>query len=135
MKGFKILKNSNGLNIKHIRAKCRKTNEEFIIRLEYEKNGWYMVYATKVEPSKLSTDTTVKTINNEFKFDDGLFVGNDYACPFCGEKNIVKCGACGKITCNNDSKHFKCAYCGNSGEIGGKISSIFVENYSNSKKK
>lgn len=126
MNGFKILKDPNKATVKHIRAKCCKTHAEFIIRLEYNKGNWYMVYATKSENSGYSSIS----MNNELKLNDGLYVGVDYACPYCGNKNIVCCGSCGYITCSDGGKYFKCEYCKNSGEVSGKIMSVFAEQLS-----
>lgn len=39
-------------------------------------------------------------------------------CPYCGRKNWVQCGACGKFVCAaDDIKYFKCPACGNEGEV------------------
>jgi len=132
MNGFKIIRNPNEPTTKHIRATCRKTKGEFIIRLEHEKNGWYMVYATKAEPLQ---NSSVAIEHAELKFNDGLFVGSEYSCPFCGDYSIVRCGNCGGITCNDGGKSFNCAYCDNFGEVSGKITSVYLENSLNSRKK
>lgn len=133
MNGFKILKNPNQPATKHMRAKCCKAHTEFIIRLEHDKNGWCMVYATNLD-SGLSSGA-VKNINDELQFDDGLYVGNDYACPHCGNKSIVRCGNCGRITCDDGGKYFTCEYCNESGEITGKMTSAYVEQPSQNAKK
>ena len=54
----------------------------------------------------------------------GTFYSNDFECPYCGNKDYVKCGNCQEWTCKNaDSTHFKCAACENSGEVSGYIDS------------
>lgn len=124
MEGFKILKNPNQFNICHIQAKCSKKHLEFDIRLEFDKGCWYMVYATP--KGKVSTEFMEKN-DNMLKLNGGLYAGKDYACPYCGNKSIVRCGNCGYITCNDGSKFFKCDYCDNSGEISGRITSVYTE--------
>lgn len=125
MEGFKILKNPNQSNIQHINAKCCRKHLEFVIRLEFEKGCWYMVYATK--KGIVSSEFMKKKSDNKLKLDDGLYVGEEYACPYCGNKSIVQCGSCGNITCNDGGKFFKCDYCDNSGEVSGRITSVYVE--------
>ena len=132
MEGFKILKSSNESVIKHIRVKCRKTNKEFLIRLEREQGAWYMVLATKMEECHTSS---MPISTSELKFDNGLFAGVDYSCPYCGDTSIVRCGDCGKITCNDSGKHFTCAYCNQSGEISGNIEFADTEQFNQKAKK
>lgn len=133
MEGFKILKNPNQQTTKYMRAKCCKVHAEFVIRLEYNKSGWCMVYASKSDGG--FTSDSSKDVNDELQFDDGLYVGNDYACPYCGKRSIVRCGSCGRITCNDGGKYFRCEYCDNSGEISGKMTSAYVEQPSQNAKK
>ena len=133
MNGFRILKGSKYPLIKYMRAKCCKTHVEFNIRLESEKGNWYMVYATKIDESL--SDNHLSKVKDELKFDNGIFIGSDYACPYCGNKSIVRCGTCGRITCNDGGKFFKCEYCEDSGEIKGKITSVYVEQPSQHSKK
>jgi hypothetical protein len=125
MERFKILKAPNQTSIQHIRAKCCKEHLEFIIRLEFNKGYWYMVYATKKE--NVLSEFMEKKLDNRLKLDNGIYVGKDYACPYCGNKSIVRCGRCGHITCKDNGKFFKCDYCDNSGEVSGQITSVYVE--------
>ena len=133
MNGFKILKNPNKPTTKHMRAKCCKAHMEFIIRLEHGKGGWCMVYAYNSDGN--SSSGTARNINGELQFNDGLYVGNDYACPHCGNKSIVRCGNCGQISCNDGGKYFRCEYCGNSSEIIGKMTAAYIEQPSQDSKK
>jgi len=132
MEGFKILKNTNQHSAKSMPARCFKTGKDFVIRLEHDNGGWCMVYDSETDGGSVSD---VKNSNDELQFDDGLHVGNDYACPHCGNKSIVRCGACKHITCHDGSKQFDCAYCDSSGEVKGKMASAYVENPSQSTKK
>ena len=51
-------------------------------------------------------------------------IGSMRPCPYCGNEDIVRCGACGKLKCHDSSsKWFRCS-CGNSGEISGRIRSM-----------
>jgi predicted RNA-binding Zn-ribbon protein involved in translation (DUF1610 family) len=49
--------------------------------------------------------------------------GPQYECPWCGNTDFVRCGQCGKITCNESgSESFVCAHCGIRGKIIGTLS-------------
>ena len=128
---FKIIKGP--VNVRHIRAKCSKSNREFLIRLEQEGKAWYMVFASEADSASGRESRTAET-ETEGNFEGGLFAGADYACPYCGNDGIVRCGKCGRITCNDNGKRFQCAYCGNSGVISGSITSAYVENSASRKK-
>lgn len=52
----------------------------------------------------------------------GVFYIGSHQCPYCGNRNFVKCHKCKEWTCNpSGAKEFRCAICGNSGTITGKI--------------
>lgn len=130
MDGFKILRDSR-VPAAHLRARCSKTGRDFLIRLEYEKSAWWMVYATEQSlppPDQSSSGGT------KLSLEDGLYVGDDYACPYCGNRSIVRCGSCGRITCVKDRGNFICGYCGNFGEIKGYITDVQVERQPGGKK-
>ena len=57
---------------------------------------------------------------------NGLDTSRTYHCPICGNKDIVRCGRCHRITCYDKSGHFKCAHCGNSGKVSGTMKRIEV---------
>lgn len=130
MEGFKIINykaEENPTEITHLRAKCRKTKMDFIIRLEHEKNGWCLVYASKEEMDAFSSNMSGGRKEYELKFSDNVFVGKEYACPYCGNKDLVKCSSCGRFTCSRGIGIFKCAYCKNTGIVSGKVTSAYVE--------
>ncbi len=50
--------------------------------------------------------------------------GPQYKCPYCGNKDFVRCGKCHALTCYDDSGVFTCAFCGHSGRVTGVIDSL-----------
>lgn len=133
MEGFKILRNVPVQEAKHMRARCSKSKGEYLIRLEHDQTGWYMVYAIKSEGLPVAAETAAET--EEMQLKNGLSVGAEYACPYCGNRDIVRCGLCGRITCSDGGSSFTCANCGCSGSIKGIIQSVQTEDSGFSHKK
>lgn len=127
MEGFKVLYDSKQPRSAHLRAKCAKTGRDILIRLEYEKAAWWLVYASEAVLPQTGADGSS---GNEFRvtFENGLHTGDDYACPCCKSRRIVSCGSCGRITCWDGGK-FTCGHCGNSGEVTGTIKSAQAEKH------
>ena len=109
-------------------ARCCKNGEEFEIVLGYEKGSLTMIEGRKIKPGSGSKkgglgDDGTQTMN----LSDGILWGSDYHCPVCGNRNIVRCDACGRITCYDDSGTFRCSWCQNAGKVEGAIKSIDVK--------
>ena len=109
-----------------IPARCSVTKESFDILLGHEKGKLTMLRGERnynvdvANSSREGAKVEYKKIN----LTNGLQVGRTYHCPVCGNKDIVRCGKCRRITCYDGKGHFTCAYCGNSGKVSGTMDSI-----------
>ena len=117
-----------------IPARCTVTSEDFSISLGYEKGKLTMLEGKKTD--SISHQYASSSHNKGFKTIDlsnGLFAGRTYHCPVCGNKDIVRCGKCHRISCYDGKGTFRCAFCGNSGKVSGTIQSVEVCNNSDLK--
>ena len=109
-----------------IPARCSVTKESFDIILGHEKGKLTMLRGERSYSDDVSNgigggaQAGYKKIN----LTNGLHVGRTYHCPVCGNKDIVRCGKCKRITCYDGKGTFTCAYCGNSGKVSGTMDSI-----------
>lgn len=109
-----------------IPARCSVTRESYDILLGHESGKLTMLRGER----NCTDDTSTNSRNGRnaaFKkidLSNGLHVGRTYHCPVCGNKDIVRCGKCRRITCYDGKGHFTCAYCGNSGKVSGTMDSI-----------
>lgn len=112
-----------------IPARCAVTSEDFDITLGYEKGKFAMLSGVRAAASPSHSVSTVQSSGlKTLDLSNGLIAGRTYHCPVCGNKDIVRCGKCHRITCYDGKGRFKCAYCGNSGQVSGTIQSINVYN-------
>ena len=129
----KYLKKSEEAKVEErIPAKCSVTKESFNILLGHEGEKLTMFRGERSYTEDMSNHTGRGTKAGFKKIDlsNGLHIGRTYHCPVCGNKDIVRCGKCRRITCYDGKGHFTCAYCGNSGKVSGTMDSI--EAYDNS---
>ena len=110
-----------------IPARCTVTGEDFDIELGYEKGKLTMLEGKKTDSASYryypsSQSKGLKTID----LSNGLVTGKTYHCPVCGNKDIVRCGKCHRITCYDGKGTFRCAFCGNSGQVSGTMQSVDV---------
>lgn len=115
-------------------ARCCVTKEDFDILLGNPKGRLTMIGSKRSEgnPSEIS-DRNNNGGMRAIDLSNGLDTGRTYHCPICGNKHIVRCGRCHHITCYDQSGHFTCAYCGNSGTVSGTMKRIEVYNSSGMK--
>lgn len=117
-----------------IPARCAVTSEDFDITLGYEKGKFAMLSGVRTAAAHSHNASTVQSSGlKTLDLSNGLIAGRTYHCPVCGNKDIVRCGKCHRITCYDGKDRFKCAYCGNSGQVSGTIQSINVYNPSGMK--
>ena len=92
---------------------CGETQKAFYARYDKAYSGkWVLAYGVKDVPS-----TNEKFVES-FKIDlSDSMAGPQYKCPYCGARHFAKCGACGKLTCFDWGRDFKCAHCGHQGEV------------------
>ena len=109
-----------------IPARCSVTRESYDILLGHESGKLTMLRGERSYTDDTSTNSRSGTKAGFKKIDlsNGLHVGRTYHCPVCGNKDIVRCGKCRRITCYDGKGYFTCAYCGNSGKVSGTMDSI-----------
>lgn len=109
-----------------IPARCSVTKESFDILLGHEKGKLTMLRGERSYSMDVANSSGggAKSEYKKINLSNGLYVGRTYHCPVCGNKDIVRCGKCRRITCYDGKGHFTCAYCGNSGNVSGTMDSI-----------
>lgn len=128
-----LLKKDNETKMEErIPARCGITKESYDIHLGYENGKLTMLRGTHIytDDTSMGTRSGAKAGYKKINLSNGLHVGRTYHCPVCGNKDIVRCGKCRRITCYDGNGYFTCAYCGNSGKVSGTMDSI--EAYDNS---
>lgn len=104
-------------------ARCAKCKRAFSIKLEPRPDGGYNMTATRPLTATASQaggpgrSMEIKT----------LYTGSLFHCPFCGNQSVMKCSACGGLTClATGEKEETCAWCCRNGKIGGSIRELSV---------
>lgn len=115
-----------------IPARCSVTRESYDILLGHEGGKLTMLRGERGYEDDINSNSRcgAKVGYKKINLSNGLYAGRTYHCPVCGNKDIVRCGKCRRITCYDGKGHFTCAYCGNSGKVSGTMDSIDV--YDNS---
>lgn len=96
-------------------SKCSKTKKVYGIRMEHKKDRvWHCTWAFPVSQAIAKEEGYGTT-----KISGHVQLDPEYpGCPYCNATGWVSCGACGKLTCwNGRTRHFTCAWCGNTGEL------------------
>lgn len=106
-------------------ARCGVTKEEFDILLGSTNGRLTMIGSKRSEYFTFGRSSNSKGMK-VIDLTNGLDTSRTYHCPICGNKDIVSCGRCHRITCYDKSGHFKCAHCGNSGKVSGTMKRIEV---------
>lgn len=107
-------------NLFFLEARCVKTRQVFYPRYDLAADDcWVLTYGQKDLPighrPTGGAGPGVKISR--------MRIGPQYKCPWCGNTDFVRCGACGKITCHDvNDENFSCVHCGRSGKVGGVIS-------------
>lgn len=102
---------------------CTKTRQRFHQRYDFAADDmWALTYGIKDEEfSRMAASDSTRKRKVDFS---NFRFGPQYKCPYCGNNDFVRCGVCQKLTCQDGSELFECAYCGNSGSILGTIDSL-----------
>ena len=110
-------------------ARCAVTGDDFDIALGYDKGQLTMISGKMaLEGARRAETPTSEKELKKLDLKAGLFASRTYHCPACGNKDIVRCGKCHRITCYDKSGLFQCGYCGNSGTVSGTMDSVDVYN-------
>ena len=126
---------------------CRKGKHRYQATFEEQAPAkWYGVAAKALEPitlfekmklKKEHTNVSIyksKMMQNPLGSADGTFYSGSLMCPNCGCTSFVKCSKCGELTCHPlGGSTFKCAVCGNEGNVSGHIKSMSGSTSGNSK--
>lgn len=102
---------------------CVKEHKTFYARYDRAYGGvWVNTYGLKEMPSEENGKVSKSGM---LRIDlGGARTGPQYKCPYCGNIDFVRCGACSKLTCYLGSGKFRCDHCGNTGEVTGTIESL-----------
>lgn len=102
-------------------VKCQENGKLFFARYDFAADDrWVLTYGipeNEMSSAQHINNRSLRTVDVE-----NSRLGPQYRCPYCGNDAYVRCGKCGKLTCNS-SDYFTCAYCGNSGTVSGQIKS------------
>lgn len=103
-------------------VKCVSAHKTFYARYDYAYDGvWVLAYGLKSIPA----DGSGVSASGMSKIDiSNSRTGPQYKCPYCGNRNYVRCGRCKKLTCYSGNSTFTCDHCGNVGEVTGTIETI-----------
>ncbi len=97
-----------------VMAKCTKEKKPFGIRVEQREDmAWYCNWAFRISEQAAANEGYGNTVIDGIVKIDGDYPG----CPYCGATGWVRCGQCGKLTCQaSGEEFFQCEWCGNSGK-------------------
>ena len=89
--------------------KCPDSGKTVGVRLEKMNDGdWWRTWAFKISDQQVKYEGYDKT-----QIQGNLYYTDEYpGCPYCGTKNLVKCGHCGKFLCWHGNEGVKCPWCG-----------------------
>jgi hypothetical protein len=95
-------------------ANCREAKKSYGVRLEKIPSGWKYDWAFPLSAERAKTEGYGSTRIEGAIQADSAYPG----CPYCGAKNFIVCGSCGRLNCYNTKKNtFTCGWCGVSGEL------------------
>ena len=99
---------------------CSSTRHPGVGRFRQVPRGVELVGVSRQRPGAVLPEGSGLRVTGE------IFTGEGYrGCPSCRADSIVRCGACGRLGCwDNSWELFHCPSCGNSGPVGGVITEI-----------
>jgi transcription elongation factor Elf1 len=106
-----------------ILMKCPKERRTYGVRIEENCGDWYRTWAFPMDEGRASREGYDKT-----KITGNLMPTHDFnGCPYCGTKEFVQCGRCGKLSCWNKEERITCGWCGLTGDITTTTDAINVK--------
>ncbi|REG11416.1 hypothetical protein DFR64_1297 [Pelolinea submarina] len=113
-----------------VEAKCVNTQQLYYLEFRQDDlSSWYFKDAFKHE---IIPDQKSVGIKIEKNMISGKINWGNIFCPYCSSTGIVQCAKCKRLTCHHNATagaSFQCAWCGNSGKIGGYIKSLGGSRY------
>lgn len=101
---------------------CISSHKEFFARYDFAYDEvWVLTYGIKGIQKEFTCNDTSKCKKIDI---ENTRTGPQYKCPYCGNRDFVKCGSCGKLTCYSGDGNFVCDHCGNVGAVSGTIDSL-----------
>jgi len=103
-----------------VMAKCQSKKLPFGMRFEEEsRNVWAVTWAFPLKgQSGQREGYDSNTIDGSIQFHD------DWpGCPHCENESAFLC-ICEKLNCHDRSESGSCAWCGNTAELGGTVTSL-----------
>ncbi len=96
-----------------ILMKCPEAKLSYGVRVEESHGDWLRTWAFAVPPERAAHEGYDKT-----SVTGSLNYTSEYnGCPYCGSKEFVICGRCGKLSCWNREERISCGWCGLTGNI------------------
>ena len=84
------------------------------IRVEKREGDWMMTWAFPIDEKKASSEGYTNTQMTGSFCPTESFQG----CPYCGTKEFLLCGNCGRVSCfHAGDQNASCQWCNNSGTI------------------
>lgn len=92
-----------------ILARCPDNRQVYGMRTEKMPDGdWRRNWAFAIDERRAKSEGY-----DRLKVRGSLRYTAEYpGCPYCGAKNLVQCGNCGKLTCWKGEEELACAWCG-----------------------
>ncbi len=96
-----------------ILMKCPETKRTYGVRIEECRGDWLRTWAFPMDEKR-----AVREGYNKTKITGDFSASEDFnGCPYCGSKDFVFCGRCGKLSCWNKEERITCGWCGITGDI------------------
>ena len=104
----------------YVAARCARSKAPYLIRFRQKGGVWVFENATAIPERSVSGGDAVN-------LSGGFQQGPSYpGCAHCKAAwGFYLCGRCQKINCwNQQDQHVTCAWCNNSGTLGGELTRI-----------
>jgi len=99
---------------------CSSTKHPGVGRFRRVAGGLELVGVSRQRPGSVLPKVAGSNVSGDLSM-DGSYKG----CPSCRADNIVRCNACGLLSCWDTSwEMFHCPTCGSSGPVSGQIGEI-----------
>ena len=106
-----------------ILARCPDNGQLYGMRTQKMPDGdWRRNWAFPVNARQAKSEGYDKMeIRGSLRYEAGY-----PGCPYCGAKNLLQCGKCGKLTCWKGGRALVCGWCGIRAERFERVSEVRV---------